>query len=121
MAIQFAADLDQLGAGGVQVAFGGFAFLARPAQFALHSRSANPIRGAARFQFAVPNEARVRVSVLDVQGREVAVLAEGTYPAGRYQAAWDGAGSRGRVAAGLYFVRYQAAGLKFVKRVVIAN
>ena len=60
----------------------------------------NPLRGAARIGFALPSSAHVRLSVLDMQGREVAVLAEGVYEAGRHQARWEGAGS-GRVGPGL--------------------
>ena len=89
--------------------------------FALEMVAPNPASGPLRVNFAVAKATPIRLEVLDVQGRVMATLADGVYPAGRYQAMWDGAGNSGRVPAGLYFVRYQAAGLKFTKRVIIAR
>jgi DNA-binding transcriptional LysR family regulator len=60
-------------------------------------------------------DAAVRIGVLDVLGREVAVLAAGERPAGRHEVAWDAA----RVKPGLYFVRMQAAGRTFLRRIVM--
>ena len=53
-------------------------------EFALSPVWPNPVRGSTRFQFALPQEARVHLSVHDVQGRELLVLADGSYPAGRH-------------------------------------
>lgn len=44
---------------------------------------------AVRLAFALPRESRVRLRVIDLQGREVAVLANGTLPAGRHEASWN--------------------------------
>src|SRR5690606_1437056 len=61
----------------------------------------NPVRGGAEVTFEVEAAARVRVAVYDVLGREVAVLADGRFEAGRYEATLDASG----LAAGLYLVR----------------
>ena len=71
--------------------------------------------------FAVAREAHVHLGLLDVQGREVAVLTDGVYHAGQFRAAWDGAGNRGQVPVGVYFIRYSVAGQVFTQRVVIAR
>jgi len=42
----------------------------------------------------VPRAANVRLSVVDLQGREVAVLAEGVYSPGRHEIRWDGGTTR---------------------------
>jgi hypothetical protein len=81
--------------------------------------SPNPSRGATRVDYAVPRTAPVRLSVVDVQGRELALLAEGSHRAGRYQAVWDGYAGRGNATAGLYFVRYQTPGSTLVRRLVL--
>jgi hypothetical protein len=80
----------------------------------------NPLRGVGRIGFALPRASRVRLSVLDVQGREVAVLAEGVFEAGRHQVRWEGA-STGRVGPGLYFVRLSVAGRSLVRRTVVTR
>ncbi|MBI5168566.1 MAG: hypothetical protein HZA61_03665 [Candidatus Eisenbacteria bacterium] len=78
------------------------------AAFALGEISPNPTRGAARTYFALPRGAAVRVAVLDVQGREVAVLADGAYGAGRWSVTMDSA--QHHLGAGLYFVRMRVIG-----------
>lgn len=89
-------------------------------QFELPPVWPNPSRGTGRIGFAVPRTASVRLSVLDVQGREVAVLAEGVYDPGRYQVVWDGSG-RGGVSPGLYFVHLSVPGQALVRRIVVTR
>ena len=89
--------------------------------FELGTVAPNPASGPLRVDFSVAKESPIRLEVLDIQGRVMKTLADGTYPAGRYQEVWDGSSSGGRVPAGMYFVRYQAAGLNFTKRVIITR
>jgi hypothetical protein len=81
-------------------------------EFSLSRVTPNPIRRTGDVRFALPREARVRLTVLDLQGREIGVLADGVFPAGRHQVRL-GAVTR---TPGLYFVRFQAAGRTFVRR-----
>jgi hypothetical protein len=81
----------------------------------------NPTRGATMIDFTVAREARVRLSLFDVEGREVAVLAEGPQRPGHYQATWNGTSGGEMAPPGLYFVRYRAADLDQVRRVVVAR
>jgi hypothetical protein len=68
-----------------------------------------------RTEFALPRESHVRVSVIDLQGREIAVLADGTFPAGRHAGSWDAGKS---APAGIYFVRMVVAGRSWMRRLV---
>jgi hypothetical protein len=52
----------------------------------------------------MPREANVHLGVHDVQGRELLVLADGAFPAGRHSVDWSGVASR--LDPGLYFVRF---------------
>jgi hypothetical protein len=81
----------------------------------------NPSSGLLTVEFAVPCEEHVRLSVIDLQGREVAVLKDGIHPPGMYRATWDGTGKRGAMPSGIYFLRYAAEGQILARRVVIAN
>ncbi len=94
---------------------------AAPATFALSAAWPNPSRGAMRTQFSLPRDANIRLSVIDLQGREVQVLAAGNFAAGRYQAAWDGRTQQGPAPGGIYFVRYVTPDLKLTQRLVIAR
>jgi len=91
-------------------------------EFALTRISPNPMADMARIEYTVAREAKVRVSIVDVQGRVVASLVEGVQPPGRYQTAWDPAAAHsGRVEAGMYFVRYDAPGKTTVKRLALTR
>jgi len=79
--------------------------------------SPNPVRQAARISFALPRAARVHLGVLDVEGRETAVLADGSYGPGRYHVAWPG--RPGVQNAGLYFIRLTVGDRTLVRRAVL--
>jgi hypothetical protein len=85
---------------------------------ALAPPAPNPARGALRCSFDLPRAMRVRLEVLDVQGRVVAALAEGDFGAGRHERIWD-ASINGARAAGLYFVRLETPAGRFVRRAAL--
>ena len=85
------------------------------AAFALSQVAPNPVASRSWVSYAVPRRSPVRVSLLDLQGREVAVLAAGVHDAGRYTATLDAAGLR----AGVYFVSLQAGATRLARRVVL--
>ncbi len=77
-----------------------------PAEVALHAPYPNPAAGTATLGFDLPEAARVRLTVYDVLGREVARLADGELQPGRHTAVLDG----WSVPAGTYLVRLTADG-----------
>jgi hypothetical protein len=83
--------------------------------FALEPIAPNPSTSHARVTYVVPRPARVRISVVDLQGRELAVLAEGDREVGQYTISLDARGLR----PGVNFVRMQAAGESRIRRVVV--
>ena len=87
--------------------------------FALSAVVPNPTHGGGRMTISLAREARVHVSLLDVQGREVLVLADGEYGAGRHPVLF---GARTPIGAGLYFVRMRVAnGPTFTRRLAVAR
>ena len=66
----------------------------------------NPARGDATVRFTLDRAQDVRVALYDVLGREVAVVADGTFGAGEQTAAVPTAG----LPAGVYVLRLQAEG-----------
>ena len=61
-----------------------------PRELALGVIFPNPAAGPARIPYDLPREARVRLSVADVQGREMTLLEDRACAAGRHVAIWDG-------------------------------
>ena len=92
-----------------------------PLEFGLAAVAPDPAIAAARIGYTLPRDGRVRLVVMDLQGRTLAVLVNGVQPAGRYSARWDVAGARGGVAAGIYFVRFEAAGKVATRRFAVTH
>ena len=89
-------------------------------EFALAPVLPNPVHGGTRFLFAMPKDANVHLSVHDVQGRELLVLADGPFPAGRHSVDWTSS-AHTRLGPGLYFVRLTVPGHSFVQRFALVR
>jgi hypothetical protein len=86
----------------------------------LSAPSPNPAVNGTRLRYSLPFVSLVRMDVLDVAGRQVAVLARQVEGPGAHSAAWDGRDASGsRVSAGLYFVRLEAAGQVLSQRIAL--
>ena len=92
-----------------------------PREFALGAVFPTPCVESAHVVYDLPREAQVRLSLIDLQGREVTTLVDGTKAAGRYLATWDGGTRAGRAAPGIYFVRFETPGHAFVRRIVLTR
>lgn len=88
-----------------------------PAAIALSASRPNPFHERTRFTVSLPRAARLQLTVHDVAGRLVASLASGTWPAGRHEFEWRGAGVRD----GLYFVRLTVEGRTWSTRAVLMS
>ena len=76
------------------------------ARVALAPNRPNPFAASTELAFELQRAGRAKLQVLDVAGRVVRTVAEGTFGAGRHRFAWDGSDdARGRVAPGVYFYR----------------
>jgi hypothetical protein len=90
---------------------------APPAALALDDPRPNPAAGRTTLAFDLAAPADVRLAVYDALGRRVAVLAEGTRPAGRHEVTW-GADA---LAPGVYVVRLEAGGAALTRRVTLVR
>jgi hypothetical protein len=90
-----------------------------PAQFELGQSYPNPFNGEVVIPFALARAGAVGLSLYDLLGQRVAVLAEGWHPAGRHEVRWDPR-ARQELASGVYFYRLQtASGVKFGKLILL--
>jgi len=63
-------------------------------------------RGESTVRLGIARAGRVRITIYDVAGRKVRVLADRFFPAGEQQLRWDGTDDAGgKVGRGVYFVR----------------
>ncbi len=66
----------------------------------------NPFNPRVTFAFSPQQEADGQLAVYDLTGKRVAILVQGTFPAGLNQAGWDGQDQAGRaVSSGAYVCR----------------
>ncbi|MBD3236695.1 MAG: hypothetical protein GF330_08325 [Candidatus Eisenbacteria bacterium] len=78
----------------------------RPTRLALHAARPSPFgcEGSAQIRFDLPEATRIRLDVVDVNGRVVRCLLDGPLPAGTQSAIWNGRDSQGHaVDSGIYF------------------
>lgn len=79
----------------------------------------NPVHSGTWVRWTKPVAGHVRVTVRDVAGKHVATIVDEQRPAGAGVARWQAADDRGaRVPAGVYFVRFEAAGENITRRLV---
>ncbi len=70
-----------------------------PVKFSLEQNYPNPFNPSTSIRFDIPKSSNVRITVFDVLGREVGVLADEFLRAGEYRVKWDA----GSVSSGIYF------------------
>ncbi|MFH1845148.1 MAG: T9SS type A sorting domain-containing protein [bacterium] len=77
----------------------------------------NPFNGRAVVDFALPVPAQVRVEILDLRGRRVAILLDEHREPGQITAIWE----TGRVPSGTYVVRLEANGRVATKKLMLVQ
>jgi len=80
----------------------------------------NPFNPRVTIAFEMMRAGEVRVSVHDVTGRRVRILAAGRRPAATARLVWDGTDGRGDgVASGVYFMRVESGEMKLTRKVML--
>lgn len=86
-----------------------------PERLHLEQNYPNPFNGQTVIRYSVPHDGMARVSVLDLLGREVAVLADEQHTAGTHEARFSADGH----ASGIYFCRLMAGGTQVSTRMLL--
>jgi len=69
----------------------------------------NPFTATTNIQFALPEQQSTKLEVIDVMGRVIATLVNGSVKSGNYNATWDGKDNAGNtVGSGVFFYRLTA-------------
>ena len=94
-----------------------------PLVVALEQNTPNPFNPMTRIRYAVPREGeRVRLTVYDVSGREIAQLVDETSKAGYHEAIWDGRNASGaEVSSGAYFYRLDAGATTLTRKMLLVK
>ena len=93
-----------------------------PRSFRLEQNYPNPFNQTTHIGFTLQQPSSVSLQVFNTHGQLVATLVEGTWPAGTYQAAWDGRDAQGQaVSSGAYIVRLDAAGQQATRKMLLVQ
>ena len=93
-----------------------------PTVFTLSQNTPNPFNPSTAIAFALSRPERVRLTVYDALGREVALLASGNFSAGSHTVRWEGRDGRGNaVSSGVYLYRLEAGGKSEVRKMLLAR
>lgn len=83
-----------------------------PTEYALENNYPNPFNPQTTIPYSVADVGRVSLRIFDIQGRQIAILAEGKHLPGRYKATWDASG----YPSGIYFIRMMAPGYQSTRK-----
>ncbi|MFH1251787.1 MAG: T9SS type A sorting domain-containing protein [bacterium] len=79
-----------------------------PKRFQLYQNYPNPFNPGTIIEFKLPQVLHLKLTVFNLRGQIIKVIADGFYPAGLSRVCWDGTNSNGKgVAAGIYFYRLE--------------
>ena len=90
-----------------------------PAGLSLARPAPNPARGTSGVEFTLPANARARVSIFDLAGREIAVLADAEMAPGTHRVDWNTRGAGEPAPPGLYLVRLHALGVTVTRHILL--
>ncbi len=88
---------------------------ALPQTVSLQQNYPNPFNPVTAIVYQIPEEMQVRLTVYDVQGREIARLVETRQAAGQYTTTWDAIA----LPSGFYFYCLEAGSFKEIKRMLL--
>ncbi|NOS85047.1 MAG: T9SS type A sorting domain-containing protein [Ignavibacteria bacterium] len=86
-----------------------------PVQYRLMQNYPNPFNPQTRIMYEIPTSEKVRITISDLLGREVAVLSDELMNAGSHQVVFDGTG----FASGVYFYKIEAGTFVDTKKMVL--
>lgn len=86
-----------------------------PAEFSMAQNYPNPFNPSTTIEFRIPYRTDVRLTVMDMLGREVSVPVQSTLDAGTYSVAIDGA----QLSTGMYVYRLKAGPISQTRKMLL--
>jgi photosystem II stability/assembly factor-like uncharacterized protein len=86
-------------------------------EFSLSQNYPNPFNPSTLISFDLPKESKVKLTVFDIMGKEVAVLSDGNRNPGHHEVVWDAAA----YSSGVYFYKIEAGSFIETKRMVLVK
>jgi hypothetical protein len=88
-----------------------------PERFLLEQNYPNPFNPATIISYSLPRKVNVDLKIFDIQGRQVAILVDGTQEVGNYKSNWNADG----FPSGIYFYRLQAGDYVATRKMLLVK
>lgn len=93
-----------------------------PNEFTLHQAYPNPFNPTVNIKFQIARTSDVKLTVYNILGQQVNVLADKKLTAGSHTVTWNGTDSHGKqMSSGIYFYTLKAGSLKQTRKMVLAK
>lgn len=93
-----------------------------PSEFSLFQNYPNPFNPTTEISYSLPEACQVKLSIYNLLGQKVRVLADEYQSAGSKSVEWNGKDDRGiEVAAGIYFYRIEAGNFSQTKKMLLVK
>jgi len=93
-----------------------------PSAFALNQNYPNPFNASTTIRYSLPTPSAVTLSIHNILGQRVRVLANQFMPAGEHEVKWNGKDHGGSdVASGVYFIVMQTGGDQAVRKAMVVK
>ncbi len=91
-----------------------------PLVYSLAQNYPNPFNATTTIKFRIGRQEHVAITVYNVLGQRVSVLADQTFPPGEHSVVWNGCDSRGKQAAsGIYLYQIKSEGLTKTRKMIL--
>ncbi len=87
----------------------------KPKEFNLAQNYPNPFNPTTRIQYSLPENTHVLLEVFNILGQRIAILIDGSQPAGYYDRTFDASG----LPSGIYFYRLTTPSASFLKKMTL--
>jgi len=89
--------------------------VSKPKKFSLNRNYPNPFNATTLISFELPEDAYVKLSVLDIRGREISILFNERLKFGSHQVKFDAS----NLSSGIYFYKLHMGGYTDIKRMLL--
>ncbi len=86
-----------------------------PGSYSLTQNYPNPFNPSTKIGFSLPKNSEVKLSVFDINGKEVSVIVNGALNSGKYEADWNAV----NLSSGIYFYTLKTADFTDTKRMIL--
>lgn len=84
-------------------------------RFELKQNYPNPFNPVTIISYSLPKEQNIKITVYNLLGEQISVLADGLKQRGNYSVKFDGS----NLASGIYFYKFESSSYNMTKRMVL--